>query len=167
LTGTVVTGNVAVVAPAAIVTVAGTLTLPLTDRRSITMPPAGAGFVTVSVATELFPPTTLDGANVMLFGATRLTSNVDEIPAPSASAEMATAMSLPTIRVCIGNVADVAPAGTVTVAGTTTLELEEERLTTCPPTPALLARATVPTPASPPMMVDGETVSVFGKGTRM
>jgi hypothetical protein len=130
LTGTVETVKVAVVAPAAMVTVEGTVTLLLADLRSTTMPPTGAGFVTVRVATELFPLITLEGANVMLFGATRLTSNVDEIPAPSASAEMATAMSLPTILVCIGNVTFVAPLGTVTDAGTTTLVLLDVRLTT-------------------------------------
>jgi hypothetical protein len=131
----------------------------------MTMPPAGAGFVTVSVATELFPPTTLDGAKVMLFGETRLISTVVVMPEPSASAEIATAMSLFTIDVCTGKVAVNAPAGTVTVDGTTTCALLDARFTTWPPTPAELARVTVATAASPPMMAVGATVSDFGYGT--
>ena len=55
-------GNVALVAPAAIVTVAGTLAADgLLLEREITAPPAGAPLESVTPPCELVPPVTLVG----------------------------------------------------------------------------------------------------------
>jgi hypothetical protein len=65
VTTLVVTGNVALVAPA------GTVTLPGTEATDdllldsvTTAPPAGAGAYSFTVPVEGFPPTTLDGLTV-------------------------------------------------------------------------------------------------------
>ena len=58
----VFTGNVAVVAPAAIVTLEGTLAGVVLLLESATCaPPVGAGPLNVTVPVEEFPPTTLVG----------------------------------------------------------------------------------------------------------
>ena len=56
--------KVAVFDPAATVTVAGTVALTLSDVSLITDPPVGAGRFKVTVAVELDPPITVEGANV-------------------------------------------------------------------------------------------------------
>jgi hypothetical protein len=57
-TGVVVTVNVALVAPAATVTLAGTLAETLLSCNVTTTPPVGAAPVSLTVAVELVPPTT-------------------------------------------------------------------------------------------------------------
>jgi len=58
----VVAENVAEVAPAAIVTDAGTVTAALFEARLTTSPPVGAADEIVTVPVELDPPRTVDGA---------------------------------------------------------------------------------------------------------
>jgi hypothetical protein len=61
-TALVLTVNVAVVAPAATVTLGGTLAAPVLLLESVTCaPPAGAGPLRVTVPAEEFPPVTLVG----------------------------------------------------------------------------------------------------------
>jgi hypothetical protein len=61
-TAVVVTANVAVVAPAATVTLAGTVADALLLERVTTAPPVGAAALSVTVPVELAPPTRLVGA---------------------------------------------------------------------------------------------------------
>ena len=60
-TAVVFTGNVALVAPAAIVTVGGTLAAPLLLESATCAPPVEAAPLNVTVPVEEFPPTTLVG----------------------------------------------------------------------------------------------------------
>ena len=60
-TALVVTTNVALVAPAAIVTPGGTLAAPLLLESATCAPPVGAAPLNVTVPVEEFPPTTLVG----------------------------------------------------------------------------------------------------------
>jgi hypothetical protein len=63
-TAVVLTVNVALVAPAAIVTVEGTLaTVVLLLESATCAPPVGAGPLSVTVPVEEFPPVTLAGFN--------------------------------------------------------------------------------------------------------
>ena len=60
-TATVVAVKVAVVLPAATVTLAGTLAEALPLLSETAAPPVGAGLFSVTVPAELLPPTTLVG----------------------------------------------------------------------------------------------------------
>ena len=64
LTTLVVTVNVAVVAPAATVTLAGTVAARLLLDKVTTAPPAGAGPLRVTVPVDGLPPITLVGFTV-------------------------------------------------------------------------------------------------------
>jgi hypothetical protein len=63
-TALVLTVNVALLAPAAIVTVAGALADPLLLESSTCAPPVGAGPLSVTVPAEGDPPVTLVGFSV-------------------------------------------------------------------------------------------------------
>jgi hypothetical protein len=64
-TGLVLTVNVALLAPAVIVTLAGTrATSVLLLESATSAPPAGAGPLNVTVPVDEFPPVTLVGLNV-------------------------------------------------------------------------------------------------------
>ncbi len=60
-TALVLTTNVALVAPAAIVTLGGMLAAPLLLESATCAPPVGAGPLNVTVPVEEFPPATLVG----------------------------------------------------------------------------------------------------------
>jgi hypothetical protein len=68
VTAAVVMVKVAVLAPAATITVLGTVTDAEPLDRLITVPPAGATPVRVTVPVELVPPTTLFEASVTFDG---------------------------------------------------------------------------------------------------
>jgi hypothetical protein len=65
VTVTVVTLNVAVVAPCATVTLAGTVAAPLLLDSDTVAPPAGAALVSVTVPVDDAPPVTLVGLSVI------------------------------------------------------------------------------------------------------
>jgi len=64
VTALVLTVNVALLAPAAIVTLAGTLAAPLLLESSTCAPPVSAGPFSVTVPVEADPPVTLVGFSV-------------------------------------------------------------------------------------------------------
>lgn len=64
VTETVVTLNVALVAPCATVTLAGTAAAPLLLDSATVAPPAGAALVSVTVPVDEVPPVTLVGLSV-------------------------------------------------------------------------------------------------------
>jgi hypothetical protein len=75
-TSEVVTLNVPVVAPAAIVNVPGTVAAPFELASATASPPEGATPVKVSVAVDGEPPLTADGFRVRDCGAGVFTDNV-------------------------------------------------------------------------------------------
>ena len=75
-TAVVLTVNVAEVAPAAIVTEAGTVALAKLDVRLTTVPPGPAGPFRVAVPVEGLPPMTDEGARVRLVSAAGLIVSV-------------------------------------------------------------------------------------------
>jgi len=166
-TAVVVTENVAVVCPAATVTLAGTVAAVLLLPSVTTAPPAGATAVSVTVPSELAPPVTLVGFNVteeiftgFTVGLTvkmALPLLVPEVPV------MVTDVVVATAEVVIENVAVVCPAATVTLAGTAaTGVLLLPSVTTNPPFGASPVNVTVPVEPAPPVTLVGfnDTVEI-------
>jgi hypothetical protein len=156
----VVIVKVALVAPAATVTLAGTTAAAvlLLDKVT-TAPPAGALPVRVTVPVELFPPTTDVGVLVRVESTGGFTTSVAVRLTPSV-AVMVTEVPAVTVLVVMVNVADVLPAGTFTLAGTTAaavLLLCNE--TAAPPVGAAADSVTVPVEFAPPVTDVGFKVS--------
>jgi hypothetical protein len=83
-TGLVVTANVALLAPADTVTLAGTFAANVLSLDSdTTAPPTGAGPLSVTVPVEELPPTTLDGFTVSDVSTERTSKLIAfEVPPP-------------------------------------------------------------------------------------
>lgn len=130
VTAVVATLNVALVAPAATVTLAGTVATAVSLLDSVTTaPPAGAAAVKVAVPCDELPPITLAGFSAIADNdgpvATPDAFTVSDVAALSRSSPViVTAVSAVTDVVVIGNVALVAPPCTVTLAGTAAAPLE-------------------------------------------
>ena len=156
----VFTVNVAPVAPAETVTLAGTVAaavLPLI--RETDAPPLGAGPLSVTVPVEGDPPVTLMGLSAMAEsvaepGGATLSEAI--LVTPAYIAEMVTAVELVTALVLTVNVALLAPAATVTLAGTVAAAvLPLERETATPPLGAGPLSVTVPVEGDPPVTLMG------------
>jgi hypothetical protein len=154
-TAVVVTVNVAVVCPAATVTLAGTVAAALLDASVTTRPPAGAAADSVTVPVLDAPPATDVG-----FNETELS---DGPVGPPVTVSVAAWLETPVLAesddvvvvataavVTVNDAAD-APLGTVTVAGTVAAPvLLDAKFTTTPPGPALSASVTVAVVLTPP-----------------
>lgn len=153
LTGMVVTVNVADDCPAATVTLGGTAACAGRELLSeTTMPPAGAGPVSVTVAVTLPPPVTLDAlsARAAVLGSVTVSVAVFGA-APVDVADSVVVVPLVTGVVETPNVAVDAPAGTVTVAGAdATPGFELAIVTGVPPAGAARASVTVAMDVAPP-----------------
>ena len=152
-TGVVVTTKVALVTPAATVTLGGTwAALVLLLARVTTAPPLGAAALSVTVAVELLPPTTVVGlrASEERGEETGVTVSCAVCVAPYVP-EIVTTVELDTELVVTANVPLVAPAATVMVAGTWAAPvLLLDRFITAPPDGAAPERVTVPVELFPP-----------------
>jgi hypothetical protein len=150
----VVAVNVALVAPAATVTLAGTAaTTVLLLESDTTAPPESAALERVTVPVEFDPAVTLGGFRLTackLAGAeTGVTVSVVVTDAFAVTDDVVTA-----------NVALVAPAAIMTLAGTAaTAVLLLESETTAPPLGAAAVSVAVPVDALPPTTLDGFTAN--------
>ena len=140
----VVMAKVAEVAPAAAVTLAGTdATAELELERETTAPPGGAGPFNAAVllVEGALPPNMLLGERVSEESTIGLTVNATVLVTPPKVAEIFTAVVTVTNVVLMVKEAEVAPAATVTIAGTeATAGLELETVTSVPPAGAGLLR---------------------------
>jgi len=144
----VVIVKVADVAPAATVTLAGTVPAVVGDEaRTITAPPVGAGDVNTTVPVTATPPVAAETFVVMveMAAAGGVTVTVAVPVDPLVVAVMVAAVLASTEPAVTVKVAVRAPAATVTETGTlATAALLDDRLTTLPPTGALVDKVTVP-----------------------
>ena len=155
-TAVVATVNVAVVAPALTVTLAGSLADVVLSDSVTTAPPAGAALVNVTVPVEEVPPVTLEGFKVTpesAAGSVIVSSAV--LVTPPATALIVATVPVDTAVVVTVNVAVVAPALTVTLAGTVADALLLERATAVPPAGAAPVKVMVPVEELPPTTVVG------------
>src|SRR6266403_1845340 len=163
VTAVVLTVNVALLAPAAIVTLAGTVAVDvLLLERETVAPPAGAGPLSVTVPVEGDPPVTLVGFSVSEERVGRACgSTVSEavLVTPAYDAEMVTGVDAVTALVLTVNVALLAPAAIVTLAGTLAAPLSLESNTCAPPVSAGPLSVTVPVEGDPPVTLVGFSVS--------
>jgi len=159
VTDVVAMAAVALVAPAATVTFAGTVAAVLL-LVSVTLNPAGAADVNVTVACADVPPGTLAGltetADNEAGGGGGVTVSVAVFAAPLYTPVIVTGVDALTAVVVTLNVALVAPAATVTLAGTVaTAVLLPDSVTTAAPAGAALVNVAVPCAAAPPTTLAG------------
>ena len=152
--------KVALVAPAATVTLAGTVAAALLLESVTPNPPAGAADVNVTVPCTDVPPVTLVGltetADSEAGGGGGVTVSVAVLAAPPYAPVIVTAVEALTALVVMVNVALVAPAATVTLAGTVaTAVLLLDSVTTAPPVGAALVSVAVPCAELPPTTLVG------------
>src|SRR3990170_2305020 len=112
----VLTGKLAVVAPAATVTLAGSVAAALLLDSATSAPPAGAGPFKLTVPVEDSPPVTLAGLTETAASAGGLIVRAG-FCVPLKLAVIKAEVTAPTALVFTENVAVVSPAATVTLAG--------------------------------------------------
>jgi hypothetical protein len=158
-TAVVVTGNVPLDCPAAMVMLDGTVAAALLLERLTRMPPAGAGALRVTVPVEPEPLVTVDGARLTLPMFPVPTEGALMVrPAEAELAEVAVIVALTveaTVVVVTAKVPLVCPAAIVMLLGTVAAALLLERLTRMPPAGAASLRITVPVEPVPPVTAEG------------
>jgi hypothetical protein len=156
VTGLVVIVKVADLAPAAIVTLAGTCAADVLLLLNVTTAPtAGAAPLRVTVPVELMPPTTEVGDRVTEDKDAAVTVSVAFMLVPRIAVTTEVVVEA-TPNVVTVKVADVLPADTVTLAGTLAAAvLLLVRLTETPPVGAAAFSRTVPVELLPPTTLVG------------
>ena len=145
--------KVAVVDPAGTVRDVATLATAVVPLVSVTTTASVAIPVRVTVPVLFVPPLTLVGFKVSVETTrTGLTVIVAVLDTPLRVAVIVKADAAVTVRVVMVKVADVAPAATVTLAGTVPIVVDEDaRVTTAPPVGAGEVKTTVPVTSTPPV----------------
>jgi hypothetical protein len=160
----VVTVNVAVVAPAATVTLAGVVEKALSSDSVTTAPPVGAALLSVTVPVDETPPFTLVGFIVKLDSVGATIVKVAVCVTPERVAVIVEDVLLPTATVVTVNVAVVDPAATVTLAGVVEEALLSDKVTSVPPVGAAPVRVTVPVEELPPVTLAGLMATLASAG---
>jgi hypothetical protein len=165
-TPSVVTVNVADAAPAGTVTDAGTVAFVVSELVSATLiPPVFALPFSVTVPVEGAPAMTEVGLRTRDAMSAGLTVMDAVTLICCFTAEIVTGVAAATPRVVTANVTEVAPAGTVTKAGTVAAAVFElKRKTGTPPAGAADEIVTVPVEGFPPTIVAGASVRPVGSG---
>ena len=141
--------KVAEVDPAGTVTLAGTLAAVVLELESVTTaPPVPAAAVRVTVPVPDWALTIVLGLTEMLLsaaaGGVMVTPKVLlTLEYEAVNVAAVEELTVPAVTV---KVAEVEPAGTVTLAGRLATALELKSVTTAPPVPAAAVRVTVPVP---------------------
>lgn len=160
------TVKVAVVAPAATVTVAGfgSVAMTLLEVRLTTWPPVGAGPLRVTVAVDEFPERTDVGFNATLLTVGGLTVKVAVCGEVPVVAVIVSDFAAGTATVVTVKVVEVVPAGTETDARTVAEASLDVRLTVMPPVGAGPLSVIVPVEEVPPVTVAGLRATVVTVG---
>jgi len=144
-------------APAGTDTEPGTLAEGLLETKLIVAPPLGAFLASETVPVAPFPPTTEVGETVNPeSNGVKTVSVAVCVELPKVAVMVAVAVEV-TEEVVTVNVPVVLPAGTVTVPGTTALELFEPKPTETPAPGAGPFKVTVPVEVIPPVTDLGES----------
>jgi len=159
-TGVVVTGKVALVAPAATMTGLVTFAEELLEETAMESPPAGAALEIVNVPVELMPPIRLVGDRVTVFRVGAVMVKVADFFDMPALAEIVAVAFLATATVFTEKVAVVALAATLALAATVAEALVEAKVTTSPLAGAAAERVTVPFALLPPTTFVGDKVTL-------
>jgi len=152
----VLTVNVAVVAPAATTTVAGTVAFELLDERLTVVPLGPACPLNVTVPVDVLPPITDVGERARPDSPAGLTVKGAVSVVPFKVAEIVAVTVLATPLVFTVKVTVVWPLNTVAEFGTVALALFDDSETTVPPVGAGPFRVIVPVDEAPPMTVVGD-----------
>jgi hypothetical protein len=163
VTAKVFTVALAVVAPAGIVKLAGTVATAVLELDKVTTaPPAGASPLSVTVAVELLPPGTLVGLSVIDVSAAGFTVSLADLVSVPYVAEIVTVVVALTGCVWTATVAEAAPAGIVTLLGRFATAVSPlERVITAPAGGAAPVRAIVPVELAPPSKLIGLSLTAL------
>jgi hypothetical protein len=164
LVAVVVMLKVPELAPAGTVTFAGTLALVGLLLVSVTTTAPEVILLSVTVPTELVPPTTVVGFKVTdesAAGDGAFTVIVVDLFTPEYVAVMLPTVVELTVVVLTVKFVDVALAGTVTEFGTDAAGFALVKLTTAPLAGAAPVSATVPVADWPPVTIEGPTLTEF------
>ena len=152
--------KLAEVAPAATVTEAGTISVGLSSERETTAPPVEAALLRVTVQVAEALEVSEAGLQERLVGTVLVSRPMEKVTEePESDAVMTAVLLVVIVEAVAEKVAEVAPAATVTEAGTVNMPLLSDKETTAPPDGAAPLRLTVQVDVPEPEMLLGLQLS--------